>query len=539
MAAIVDSLDTQSLIKATALVLALLFVSHFFHVLADGFPYWHIPLVGRSRWELSNTKAKARFLESAKELISEGFREGRKVFQLTFTHDTVIVLHPCFIDEIKNNSNLSFSLVTKKLFFGEKISGFEPFGGGNEKYDVVREVINKKLTYQVLGKLVLPLSRETAFELKESFPESDDWQEVTFGFKLPYIISRLSSLVFMGDAICRDKNWQNVSVNYAIDAFQAARTLRYWPAILRPVVHWFLPCMQKIRRHVSAASSIIKQEIDRRDMIRDGKLPAGPPRTHEDALDWLPEVARGRPFSFMRSQIGLSLASIHTTSKFVLNVLYDLITYSENLPHLRDEIKAVVEEDGILTKSSLMKLKKLDSFMKESQRLSPLSLSVLNRVATEDVHLSDGTLIPKGATITVSTHSMQDEAVYPNAKTFDGLRFWKMRQIPGNETRYQLASTSAEHYGFGHGMHACTGRFFATTEIKILLVHLLMKYDWKFADQTDRPKPIVRGMEVICDPRVKVLYRAREPEIDLRKLGEEFESSDGSCSSGGSFDIVE
>lgn len=116
---------------------------------------------------------------------------------------------------------------------------------------------------------------------------------------------------------------------------------------------------------------------------------------------------------------------------------------------------------------------------------------------------------------------MQDENVYPNAQTFDGLRFWNMRQKPGNETRYQLASTSAEHFGFGHGLHACTGRFFATIEVKILLIHLIMKYDWKFADRTDRPRSLMFGIEIIADPTIKLLYRAREPEIDLGKLGEE------------------
>ncbi|KAI9046112.1 cytochrome P450 [Aspergillus affinis] len=537
MASIVDILDIKSLIRGLSLALVIVFVSHFLRELADGFPYWHIPIVGRGRWELSNSKAKARYVHSAKELLSQGFSEGKKVFQLMFAHAIVIVLDPCFVDEVKNNDKFSFSLVTKKLFFGKRIPGFEPFEGGDDKYNVVREMIGKKLTYQVLGKLVLPLSRETALELKESLPESQEWQEVTFGFKLPYIIARISSLVFMGDSICRDKDWQNVSVMYAVDAFEAARTLRLWPAILRPVVHWFLPCMQKIRRHITVATGIIQDEINRRDMIRDGKLPAGPPRTHEDALDWLPEVARGRPLDLTLSQIGLSLASIHTTSNFLLNVMYDLAMYDEYVPILRDEIKAVVEEDGILRKSCLMKLKKMDSFLKESQRMNPISLAFLNRVALEDVTLSDGTLIPKGATISISAHVMQDETVYPNAQNFDGLRFWNLRQKPGNETRYQLASTSAEHFGFGHGLHACTGRFFATTEVKIMLVHLLMKYDWKFADRTSRPSSIMHGMEILSDPTVKLMYRSREPEISLGKLGEEVESG-VSSSSGESSDVL-
>jgi hypothetical protein len=50
---------------------------------------------------------------------------------------------------------------------------------------------------------------------------------------------------------------------------------------------------------------------------------------------------------------------------------------------LRKELEQVIQEDGMakdtkgrtyLTKSSFRKLKKLDSFLKESQRCSPLTL---------------------------------------------------------------------------------------------------------------------------------------------------------------------
>jgi hypothetical protein len=54
--------------------------------------------------------------------------------------------------------------------------------------------------------------------------------------------------------------------------------------------------------------------------------------------------------------------------------MYDLIAYQEYIQPLRDEIVAVVKEDGSLKKTSLTKLKLLDSFMKETQRLNPVSI---------------------------------------------------------------------------------------------------------------------------------------------------------------------
>lgn len=159
--------------------------------------------------------------------------------------------------------------------------------------------------------------------------------------------------------------------------------------------------------------------------------------------------------------------------------------------------------------------------MPSTNLTTPLFPASLNRVALKKIALSDGTVIPKGATIAVSAHSNQDEAIYPHAETYDGYRFLQKRQEPGHEHRHQLVTTTNQSYwGFGHGIHACPGRFFAANEAKILLTHLLLKYDWKFAEGSTRPRNLEVGMESITDPTVQLLFRSREPEIDLTALGE-------------------
>ena len=75
-----------------------------------------------------------------------------------------------------------------------------------------------------------------------------------------------------------------------------------------------------------------------------------------------------------REQVGLALAAIHTTSNLITNVVYDLAAYPEYIEPLREEIKAVLAEDGSLMKTSLLKLKLMDSVIKESQRINPVSI---------------------------------------------------------------------------------------------------------------------------------------------------------------------
>lgn len=188
------------------------------------------------------------------------------------------------------------------------------------------------------------------------------------------MVAQLSSRVFLDEEICRDEEWLNVSVNFTIDAFIAARILRLWPSILRHVVHWFLPWSRRMRKHIQNSNRIVQGEVHQRELIRKGKLPDTNPGRQPDSLDWFQEVAAGRPCDMILSQLRLSVASIHTTSNLLTNVVYDLAAYPEHIQPLRDEIKAVVEEDGMLKKAGLAKMKLMDSVLKETQRLHPTSM---------------------------------------------------------------------------------------------------------------------------------------------------------------------
>ena len=74
----------------------------------------------------------------------------------------------------------------------------------------------------------------------------------------------------------------------------------------------------------------------------------------------------------------LTLASIHTTSMAVTNIIFDLCSYPEWFPVLREEIDNITAELGPIgstpesgSKQWLSRLEKLDSFFLESQRMNP------------------------------------------------------------------------------------------------------------------------------------------------------------------------
>lgn len=74
----------------------------------------------------------------------------------------------------------------------------------------------------------------------------------------------------------------------------------------------------------------------------------------------------------------------------------------------------------------------------------------------------------------------------------------------------QLVGTAADFPAFGYGHHACPGRFFAAHEVKMVMCHLLLKYDWKVPDGVDEPRWRANGNALECDGLAKIAIRRRE-----------------------------
>jgi cytochrome P450 len=82
-----------------------------------------------------------------------------------------------------------------------------------------------------------------------------------------------------------------------------------------------------------------------------------------------------------------------------------------------------------------------------------------------------------------------DKDIYPDADTFDALRYYKLRQSKDKEDSHTKAAevvASSQFVGvgpssllFGFGRHACPGRFFAANEIKMIMAGILMDYKIK------------------------------------------------------------
>ncbi|PVH90260.1 cytochrome P450, partial [Periconia macrospinosa] len=168
--------------------------------------------------------------------------------------------------------------------------------------------------------------------------------------------------------------------------------------------------------------------------------------------------------------------------------------------------------NGKFTKASLSKLVKMDSFMKESQRFNPLFTVTFGRVVSKDLPLHDGVVIPAGNIIGVPSHAIaNDPSVCKDPEHFDGFR-WIMPEDsnPDTPSLPSFVTTNPHNLAWGYGKHACSGRFFANFEIKMVMAHILMNYDMKFEEgRVERPKNIPFELQNAPDPSIKVLLKRR------------------------------
>lgn len=165
----------------------------------------------------------------------------------------------------------------------------------------------------------------------------------------------------------------NVSVNFAVTAFIAVTKLQFFPPWMRPVAQHLVSELKTIQKDLAKAQAMLEPLIEERLANAEDTSASEKP---DDFIQWLsdalPDDEKRNYFIQAKMQLLLSASSIHTTSNLTTDCIYDLAVHQEMQEILREEAIEVFErdEDAWERKDSIAKLKKMDSFIKESQRLS-------------------------------------------------------------------------------------------------------------------------------------------------------------------------
>lgn len=86
-------------------------------------------------------------------------------------------------------------------------------------------------------------------------------------------------------------------------------------------------------------------------------------------------MAGEAPFSLIQGIMLLIVATIHNMSHVLTNVVYDIAAHPDLIAPLREEIESTLDRHKGITKAALAEMKLLDSVLRETLRMNPVSIS--------------------------------------------------------------------------------------------------------------------------------------------------------------------
>ncbi|KAH8701254.1 cytochrome P450 [Phaeosphaeriaceae sp. PMI808] len=467
-------------------------------------PKSSLPWVAYNDEGLRNVeKARRQWVEHCNEIIDKGLREVKGAFQVQTDLGPKIILPNSFADELRNSQQLLFSEAIEEELMAT-YSGLTPIS--LVTFDNVFQDLTRVSLTRSLDAVTPELNEETRVSLQKLLGDSEEWQETPLRTFFNGLIVRLSTRVFFGKELCQNQEYLDRVVSWGTLILMVNITLRRWPLFFRRVVHMFHPLSRQLRKERAATSEIVAPIINERlEQKQQGKQSA----KVSDMVGWMEEIAQKKKakIDLVDGQLFMAFVAVETTSTTVAYLMLDLLDHPDAIPRLRKELFRGWK------KTSLQQMKLLDSAMKESQRLHPLNMVDMQRKVTQNVTLSDGTVLPKGAHTFVRWESRCSAGTYPNPDEFVVDRFLEKRESgeAGASSKWQFVTTSSDHMGFGHGRQACPGRFFASNEIKVAMVHLLLKYDWAYTDDGRKPDQMVSNIPIMSFEQ-KIAFRRREME---------------------------
>ena len=201
-----------------------------------------------------------------------------------------------------------------------------------------------------------------------------EWHQINVRDSALHLVARISSSVFLGQELCRNEDWLKVTREYTVASMMAADTLRGYPVLLRPIMNRYLVLCRENRRLLKAARDVIEPVVrKRREMKAEARAAGKEAPDFNDALEWFEINAPAGGYDPSLAQIMLSVAGIHTTTDLATQTLLDIAQHPEIIEPLRQEITSVLRDAG-WTKKGLYEMKLLDSVIKESQRVKPISV---------------------------------------------------------------------------------------------------------------------------------------------------------------------
>ncbi|KAI1120565.1 cytochrome P450 [Nemania abortiva] len=325
------------------------------------------------------------------------------------------------------------------------------------------------------------------------------------------ILCKLNGYCFFGNELAENAIFMRKIFEYNELVIRAAEMLRVMPEFLKKIVGPYIGRHTSVQDTVfNMINDIVIRRMEERKLAQNGEISSPPPN---DMIQWIIETAPAHlqwgPRRVTYEIIAIWFGSVHALSATVTYVLFDLCENPDYIEPLRKEVESPEFGHFIRTTKGLPLL---DSFIKESSRLSPIESISGRRQALKDFAFQDGTAVKKGDWACIPTKAiLQDERYFPHATSFQGFRFAPPDKVSSNvQTVYQpegpsrYSDLSENYHAWGIGGIICPGRFYSAVATKLILAHILKNFDCQLLGQNKRKSTIWRSYVL---PREDVLIR--------------------------------
>lgn len=458
----------------------------------------HVPTLGSDGFFGSLIDLWRIILTPGDEVMKRGYRQYRgAAFKMrtpcTSTGWFIFVSGEKMIEELKKAPTEVLSLAETTV---DNLETEQTLGKYAHADEFQIHVVRTPLTRALNGRFS-DLCEELTLACDKHLPKGDDWQELKGAHSaFIKIIAQTSNRLFVGTPLCRNREYLQIQEDWTIDVFMGSLVLHMVPQFLKPLAGMML---SKIKTSMKRTQHFLGPKIlDRID--KDAKLGREWEGRPLDLVSWLLDYAPPESVNvedITARVMFINFAAIHTTSLTLSAVMFWLAARREYHQELREEIKEMIQAYG-WTKEAMGKMQKLDSFVKESMRLSGISSFSSARKALKNFTFSNGLTIPAGYTVAVASSGIHsDPELYEDPDTFKGYRFYDMARaaVPSDSSKAgtaqwknQVVSLDPSWFMFGHGRNACPGRFFAINETKALVAHMLLNYDVKLPGDATEPE---------------------------------------------------
>lgn len=219
-----------------------------------------------------------------------------------------------------------------------------------------------------------------------------EWNSIKVRHVMSRIASVLSGRAFVGLPLSRDPEWIEATTNYTQNVSMAWMGLGSLPWFIRPILAPFLPQVRALKQqrqiNVEKLAPLLAEKQNgsyaENEKINHSRGAGG------EMIDWFMSQYRQPPTAQQlgRDQLLATFASIYNLSNALSYIVFDLAGYPEHIDELRQELRDVLGENGTIDKTTLPKLRKLDSFVRESQRMNPPAIGTTYIAVLFDIWLT-------------------------------------------------------------------------------------------------------------------------------------------------------